>query len=285
MEPEVIADYQNEVGEGPTWHPMEQRLYWLDIPAGLIYSYDPATGQHGLYHRGEVTGGITVQADGALLLFMAGGAVASLRDGQLTYIIKEIPEERNGRFNDVIADPAGRVFCGTMPTEGRPARLYRLDTDGTLTVVVEDVGVSNGLGFTPDRRQMYYTDTLARKIYIFDYAADTGDISNQRVFVETPAGEGLPDGMTVDADGHVWSARAHWSALYRYSPQGIVERSIGFPAKLVSSVTFGGPDYTDIYVTTIGGNKKAEEGPGAGALFRLNLGIKGVPEFYSRVGL
>ena len=105
------------------------------------------------------------------------------------------------------------------------------------------------------------------------------------VFVETPPGEGIPDGMTVDADGHVWSARADGSALFRYTPDGVQERAIPFPAKKVSSVTFGGPDMDEIYITTIGGNDKAEEGPGAGALFRLKLGIKDVPDFYSRIGL
>ena len=232
-----------------------------------------------------MVGGFTIQEDGALLLFMEKGAVAVLRDGELRYIIEEIPEERDTRFNDVIADPAGRVFCGTMPTEQRPAKLYRLDTDGTLSVVLDGVGLSNGLGFTLDRKQMYFTDSFALKIYIFDYDVETGAISNQRVFVETPPGEGKPDGMTVDAEGYVWSARADGSALHRYTPQGIEARVIHFPAKKVSSVTFGGAGLTDIYVTTIGGNNKAEEGPGAGALFRLKLGIQGVPEFFSRIGL
>ena len=98
--------------------------------------------------------------------------------------------------------------------------------------------------------------------------------------------QGLPDGMTVDADGYVWSARWDGSALYRYSPAGVEDMKIAFPAKKVASVTFGGDDLTDIYVTTATlGNSKAEEGQGAGALFRLNLGIKGLPEHLSRVGL
>ena len=95
----------------------------------------------------------------------------------------------------------------------------------------------------------------------------------------------MPDGMTVDAEGYVWSARWDGGCLARYSPDGVEERRILFPAKKVSSVVFGGPDYTDIYVTTAGGQNKATEGAGAGALFRLNLGIRGVPEFASRVRL
>jgi D-xylono/L-arabinono-1,4-lactonase len=280
---ELIADYQCKVGEGPLWHPLEKRLYWTDIETGRMFRYDPASGKHEQFYSGEVVGGFTIQEDGALLLFMARGAIALWRDGKLRYVIKEIPEERKSRFNDVIADPAGRVFCGTMSTKERAGRLYRLDTDGSLTVVVEGIGVSNGMGFTLNSRHMYYTDSSALKIYLFDYEAQTGTLYNQRVFVETPAGEGVPDGMTVDAQGFVWSARWDGSALYRYTPKGMEERRIQFPAKKVSSVIFAGDDLKDMYVTTAGGENKAKEGAGAGALFRLNLGIAGRPEFFSRI--
>ena len=285
MEPEVVADFGDHVGEGPIWNTFDNLLYWVDIPRGRIYRYDPLTGQSDQFYHNRVIGGFTLQADGSLLLFMDRGTIAVLRDGELDYILEEIPDERNNRFNDVIADPAGNVFCGTMPTDTKPATLYRLGRDGALTTVLEGIGLSNGLGFTADRAHMYYTDSFARQIYLFDYSEETGEISNQTVFVETPEGDGIPDGMTVDAEGHVWSARAGGSALHRYTPDGEHQQSIQFPARMVSSVTFGGPDFDQIYVTTIGGDNRAEEGPGAGALFRLQLGIRGVPEFHSRVGL
>ena len=229
-----------------------------------------------------------MQADGALLLFMSKGAVKIWRDGKFTRtVVEEIPDERATRFNDVIADPAGRVFCGTMPTKGRLGRLYRLDTDGTLTKLLEGIGCSNGMGYTPDRKRMYYTDTTPHNIYIFDYDQASGAMTNQRIWLHTPddAAEGHPDGMTVDAEGCVWGARWDGGCLVRYSPDAKELLRIPFPARKVSSVVFGGPDYTDIYVTTAGGNQKETEGAGAGALFRLNLGIRGVPEFYSRVTL
>ena len=150
MEPELIANYEEEAGEGPLWHVAEQRVYWVDITTSRIFRYHPASGRHELFYQGEEDiGGFTFQADGSLLLFMARGAIKVLRDGQLTTIIDEIPAERRTRFNDVIADPAGRVYCGTMPTDGDDARLYRLDTDGTLTVLLEGIGLSNGMGYTP----------------------------------------------------------------------------------------------------------------------------------------
>ncbi len=285
MKPELIADYRCDCGEGPLWHPMEGRLYWVDIPKGRLFRYDPATGHHEQCHQGDVIGGFTIQADGALLLFMARGAVKTWRDGRLTSIIEDIPEERDSRFNDVIADPQGRVFCGTMPTANRKGRLWRLDRDGTVTMVLDNVGGANGLGFTPDRRKMYFTDSRAREICIFDYDRQSGEISNGRLFVRVAESLGIPDGMTVDAEGHVWSALWDGSSLVRFRPDGTLERRIKIPAPKVSSMTFGGPDYTDIYATTAGGGNKAQDGPGAGALFRLRLGIRGVPEFLSRVGL
>ena len=132
-------------------------------------------------------------------------------------------------------------------------------------------------------KHLYYTDSPTREIYVFDYDRATGAIANQRVFVRTPADEGVPDGLTVDAEGYVWSARWDGGILARYTSDGEEVMRIPFPARKVSSVTFGGPDYADIYVTTAGGDKKAEEGAGAGALFRLRLGIQGKPEFLSRI--
>ena len=283
MKPELIADYACVCGEGPLWHPDEKRLYWLDIAKGRMFRYDPATGKHEQCYEGQPIGGFTIQDDGALLLFMARGAVKVWREGQLTTLIEEIPDERNSRFNDVIADPAGRVFCGTMPTKERLGRLYRLDLDGKLTKLLEGIGCSNGMGFTPDRKRMYYTDSPKHEIYLFDYDQTSGAITNQRVFVHTPEDEGAPDGMTVDAEGYVWGARWDGGCLVRYAPDGTEVLRVQFPARKVSSAIFGGDDYTDIYVTTAGGNKKETEGWGAGGLFRINLGIRGVPEFRSRI--
>jgi len=285
VKPELIADCQCVIGEGPLWHPTERRVYWSDIPKGRMFRYDPATGQHEQCYEGEVVGGFTLQADGALLLFMARGAVKIWRGGKLTTVIAELPDELDSRFNDVIADPAGRVYCGTMSGAERPGSLYRLDPDGRLTKILSGIGCSNGLGFTPDRRHLYYTDSAKREIYRFDYDAVSGDLTNQRLFVRTPENEGVPDGLTVDAEAGVWSARWDGGALVRFAPDGREDRRIKFPAKKVSSVIFGGDDLADLYVTTAGGDRRATEGAGAGALFRLRPGSRGLPEFCSRVGL
>ena len=285
MEPELIADYKCDTGENPLWHPTERRLYWVDIPTGRMFRYDPASGEHEQCYAGEVIGGFTVQADGALLLFMARGAVKTWRDGRMETVIEEIPAEKDSRFNDVIADPEGRVFCGTMSSKAHRGRLYRLERDGALSVVVEGVGTSNGMGFTLDRRQMYHTDSGDRTIYVYDYERVSGAISNRRVFMRAGEGAGGPDGMTVDAEGFVWSAFWGGSRIVRFRPDGTEERRVTFPALKVSSLIFGGDDCADVYVTTAGGASKKDEGAGAGALFRLRPGVRGLPEFPSRIGL
>lgn len=285
MEPTPVADYECVCGENPLWHPTEKRLYWTDIETGRLFRYDPATGDHECFYEGETVGGFTVQSDGSLLLFMARGAVKVWRDGVFTTVIEEIPDERESRFNDVIADPRGRVFCGTMPTGERPGRLYRLDIDGSVTCVLEGVKCSNGMGFTLDRKRLYFTDSEIYTISLFDYDEATGSLSNRRHFYRNPESDGLPDGMTVDAEGYVWSACWDGACLLRIAPDGSVVRRVAFPANQVSSVIFGGDDYADAYVTTAGGNDRATNGPGAGILYRLNLGVRGLPEFPSRIGL
>ena len=284
MEPELLADYQCQTGEGPLWHPDERKVYWVDIPLGRLFRYDPDTGRHEqVYQSAEAIGGFTIQQDGALLIFGARGAIGILRDGAIVPVIREIPGEADGRFNDVMAAPHGRVYCGTMPTDAHDGRLYRLDPDGTLTILLEGVTVSNGLGFTPDRTGLYHTDSLKKTITLFDYDDATGDITNGRTFLDFSLEAGVPDGMTVDADGYIWSARWDGGALIRYAPDGTEVLRIPFPALQVSSAVFGGDDYRDLYVTTAGGHDKATNGPGAGALFRLRPGVQGVPEFRSAI--
>lgn len=283
MEPELIADYACVTGENPLWHPIEKRLYWSDIPTGRLFRFDPLDGSHEQFYDGDVVGGFTIQSDGSLLLFMERGSVRIWREGEITTVIEEIPGERDSRFNDVIADPAGRVFCGTMPTANHPATLYRLDPDRSIHRVLEGIGVSNGMGFTPDGKAMYHTDSTKREIHLYGYDGKTGELGEGTLFLRITEGKGGPDGMTVDSQGRVWSAIWDGGRLARYTADGREDLRIPFPARKVSSVAFGGQGYDEIYVTTAGGDKRATEGPGAGGLFRLRLGARGVPENLSRI--
>lgn len=285
--PERIAATACVTGENPLWHPDERAVYWTDIPSGVIYRQAWGAQSYEAVYHGDVVGGFTLQADGALLLFGAGGKIQRLHGADLTTVLPNITAELGTRFNDVIADPAGRVFCGTMPTKARSGRLYRLETDLTLTQVVDHVRISNGLGFTPDRKQVYYTDSdPARTIYRFSYDETTGALTDQTPWVVIKHGDAVPDGLTVDAEGCVWSAQWDGGCVIRYDPDGREMRRIEVPgARKVSNVTFGGDDYKTMILTTAGGDDKSMNGVNAGALFAVDAGVGGVAEFRSRIGL
>lgn len=288
---ERIADERTVTGENPLWHPDERKLYWLDIPPGRLYHYDPETNSNDIAYETpdeSAIGGFTIEADGALLLFGTGGRVVRWESdsAETSVVVDGINSEIDSRFNDVIATPNGCVFCGTMPTENRLGSLYRLDTDGSITRILSDVDIANGMGFSPEKSIFYFTESEARRIYSFNYSPETGTLSTRQTFVHTPADDGIPDGMTVDADGYLWSARWNGGIAARYDPQGKLVNKLEFPARKVSCVTFGGPEHADLYVTTALGDSgsRSREGDGAGALFRVTgLPTDGVPEYRSKV--
>ncbi len=291
MEPRVVADEANEVGENPLWDDETQRLYWCEHAAdetGWLFRYEPSTGSTDRLHETGYVGGFTLQADGSLLLFMAGGRIARWDAERGEETVLEAPVgDGSGEvlFNDVIADPEGRVFCGTRYPDDREGGLYLLETDGTVETVETGVGLANGLGFTPDREGLYFTDSLARRIYRYDYDRGTGAVSNRRTVVEVADDDGLPDGMTVDAEGYVWAAHAFGRNVVRYAPDGTEALRVEFPIAMVTSVTFGGADYGTMYVTSGGGQDKAEYGQDAGALFAVEPDVGGVAEFRSDVNV
>jgi len=289
MTHQEVADFSCTVGEGPVWHAHHRKLYWTDILEGRLFWYEPGTGKSQLYYEGRIVGGFTVQADHSLLLFMDKGTVAVCDNGQVTRtIVDTIPAEIEQRFNDVAADPEGRVFAGSMPfdnVEQRSGRLYRLDHDGSYTIVLEKVGIPNGMAFTLDRRFFFFIDSLDNVVWKFDYERKTGAISNRRAFLEFDPDEGHADGMTLDSEGNLWIAMAMGWKVVQYGPDAELKRSIELPARFVSSVAFGGQDLSQLFVTTGRLPEGEELGPAAGTLISLQPGVIGLPEPHSRVGI
>jgi D-xylonolactonase len=214
---------------------------------------------------------------------MDRGTIAQLKDGDFTVIVENVPGELDSRFNDVIADPLGRVYCGTMSTEERKGRLYRLDLDGSLHLLLEDIGCSNGMAFPADRKSFYHTDSFSRQISLYDYAEETGALSNRRVFAQLSESDGMPDGATLDSEGRVWSALWGGGAVVRLDNEGNIDRRVSIPVPKASSVAFGGANYDQMYITTAGGTIRETDGPLAGALLRTMHAAIGVPEFCSRI--
>ncbi|GAA0683009.1 SMP-30/gluconolactonase/LRE family protein [Natronoarchaeum mannanilyticum] len=282
MTAELVADYACEIGEGPVWHPDEERLYWADIPNGTLYRYDPATDTHGTVLSDTVVSGGTIQSDGSLLLFGAGGAVYRWA-GAETETVATLDTAAHTRFNDVIADPRGRVFCGTMPTDDQLGTLFRLDRDGTFTRILDEVDIPNGMAFSADRETFYFTASDENAIYAFDYDIESGSISDRSVLVDTSDEAGVPDGLAIDERGDLWSARWGGNAVVRYSPEGVERERVDVPVEKVSCATFGGPSFDTLYVTTAGGDERPTGGELDGSLFRYEPDTTGGAQFYSRV--
>lgn len=286
---ELVAPLDCHTGENPLWCERRKKLLFADIPRGVVYGYDPATAKCDVMARTRVTGGFTLQEDGSLLLFQDGPIAVLGTDGAVREVARDACPG-NDRFNDVIADPEGRVFAGTLG--GGKGRLLRFDTDGRVTEMMSGIGCANGMGFTPDLRSMYFIDSFARKIYLFDYDRRSGNLSKRRIFAKIRREDGLPDGMTVDAEGCVWTALWYGGRLQRYTPNGKLDQEIFLPATQTSSVTFGGPDLNEMYVTTAGNSEpdplvprgydlKAWRG---GGLYRVRVpGIRGKSEFRSQI--
>ncbi|MFA6505352.1 MAG: SMP-30/gluconolactonase/LRE family protein [Treponemataceae bacterium] len=289
--PEPVADYRCYTGEGPLWHPLKNRLYWLDIPIGAVYWHNPEDGRHGLeIQADEAVGGLTAQADGSLLLFMNRARVCSWDGNVLKEIIAPLPHEENTRFNDVIADPLGGVFAGTMSAPGRSGRLYRIASNTSWSVVSGEeegsYGTPNGMGFTPDLRNMYFNDSRTNTTYRFKYDKANGRIFQREVFRKGTVDKGRGDGLTVDRDGNIWMGEWDGGRLVHYSPSGEMLRTVALPSRKVSACAFGGPDYRDLFITTaLADGNRETEGVGAGMLFRMRTEIPGRPEFLSKLGL
>jgi sugar lactone lactonase YvrE len=190
-------------------------------------------------------------------------------------------------MNDGSCDPAGRLFAGTVAISGAPGRgtLYRLGPALEPEVVLSPVTVSNGIDWSPDASLMYYIDSPTRAVDVFDYDITTGTPSRRRTLVAVGENDGVPDGLTVDADGYVWVAFCGGWCVRRYAPDGQLERVVQQPVAAVTACAFGGPELNDLYVTTASeGLTAAEkfEQPMAGALFRVSTDVRGKAGFAFR---
>lgn len=281
---EVLANAHCVCGENPYWDADARRVLWTDIENGRLYQYAVDSGEWGQFYSGELVGGFTMQIDGSLLLFRDHNICRLSPDGTETILAAGVAEG-SGRFNDVIADPAGRVFAGTMGHDGSQENggLFRVDYDGTATEIFLGTGCSNGMGFTPDLNHFYWTDSSAGIVYHFDYDINDSSLSNRSIFLRFDPDAGIPDGLTIDTQGNIWQAFWGGSAIRKFSPAGEQLEEIILPVSAVSSCTFGGTDLNELYITTAEG---ADESEGdEGTLYRVRVEATGRLEFRSRIGM
>ncbi|MFN8375589.1 MAG: SMP-30/gluconolactonase/LRE family protein [Anaerolineae bacterium] len=278
---EHVLSVQNELGEGPVWHSGERALYWVDIEDTGYYRFDPASGTHEKIDVGVSVATIAFRAAGGFLLATKRGlALWDAATREFTVIGNVEAHKPNRQFNDGAVDRRGRFWIGTTGDPFNNA-LYRLDPDRTIQQMETGIDISNGIGWSPDDKTMYYTDSTPARIYAYDFDAESGAIANRRIFVESSERVGLPDGLTVDREGFVWSARWGASCIERYDPAGKLERSITLPAQYPSSLMFGGDDLRDLYITSarIDMTPEEKQRPSLdGDLFRVRLAVGGFAE-------
>ncbi len=284
IEIERVGGTKDLLGESPWWDAAGGRLYWLDVEGRKIQRYEPASG--------AVESWPTPGRPGSMVLDVNGAAIVAMEDGFHRFafetgtwrpLARLALDGEDRRFNDGKVDRQGRFVAGTMcadlTTPG--AALYRLDEQGTVTVVDEGIVCSNGPCWSPDGTTLYFADSPRRTIYAYDYDPDSGAAGNKRPFVTTDRWETAPDGATVDAEGFLWTAFVLTGRVARFAPSGRFDDLVQMPVSHPSSVMFGGPGLDVLYVTSISTRlrRRPPEEPEAGGLFRVKgLGVAGLPE-------
>lgn len=294
MSVRALIDDGNPCGEGPLWDATQQKLYWTDC-AGKFYSYDWNNKRREIVLRDFDVNGCTLDHSGGFTFANNSGVWFWDKVDRPVLVVSEIGGVKL-QLNDCIADPEGRLLAGSCfynPAAEYPlGKLFCVQSNGAVQILDEGFHLANGLGFSHDGRTLYFADSVARVIYAYIYDSMTGRVRNRRIFVKLDSSAGLPDGLTVDAEGFVWSAEWYGSCISRYDPDGKLERRIQIPAKQTSSLRFGGPELRDIFVTSAAKSEPMPSMPPGydpdfgyfgGALFHLNVGIQGRLDYRTRL--
>jgi sugar lactone lactonase YvrE len=292
----VLVDDGNLCGEAPLWDAQQNQLYWVDCLSSKIFSYNWAAKKREIVLADFEVNGCALNRPGGLVLVNNSGVWLWEKNGSAPVLVAAQIGNAKLQLNDCIADPRGRLLSGSCfysPSEQFPlGHLFCIENDGTVHILDDGFHLANGLCFSPDARTLYFADSVQREIYSFSYDPEHGKVSNRRVFVKLASTAGLPDGVTADAEGFIWCAEWYGGCVARYDPDGKLERRISLPAKQISSLAFGGPDLTDIFITSAGKSEPMPVMPPGydpvagvfgGALYHLNLGIAGRAEYQASI--
>lgn len=286
---ECVLDAKSQLGEGPTWWPRIKRLVWVDIEKSRIHLFDPATRQNDTYEIGSHVGCAVPGSNGDIFFAGAKGfGQLNLATKAITWITHPESHLPGNRFNDGKADPAGRLWAGSLPyAEKAPeGGLYLLDEHRKAHRILGDISISNGLTWSLDQRTLYYIDTPTMRVDAFDFDPATSAISNRRTVIRVPEGVGYPDGMTIDAEGMLWIGMWDGWAVQRWDPRnGKQIDKIDLPVARVTACCFGGDALDELYLTSASTRLDAAtlaKQPLAGGLFRVKLKVKGIASFEYR---
>jgi sugar lactone lactonase YvrE len=264
-------------GEGPIWDAPAGLLRWVDMLHGDVLTLT-AGGEVDRLHVGTVAAAMRPRAAGGLVVAIEHGFV--LVDGDRRIGPERVAFTDPGcRMNEGGVDRQGRFFCGSMPYDqaGPRGALYRFDPGGDITVVLSGVTISNGVAWSADGERMYYIDSPTHRVDVFDYDPIAGMPSGRRAVVLVDPGHGQPDGMALDAEGGLWVAIFGGHGVHRYTLDGKLDAVVELPASQVTACAFGGEDLEELYITTSRGNLPPGTEPGAGALYHVTPGVRGLP--------
>ncbi|MFJ4383394.1 SMP-30/gluconolactonase/LRE family protein [Pseudomonas sp. NPDC089408] len=288
MNCELIVDARNGTGESPVWHPSEQALYWVDIPARQLHRWQTADGTHQVWQGDEMLACIARSGDGWVAGMESGiFQLQAKADGSLhSHLLSSVQHAQPGmRFNDGRCDRQGRFWAGSMLLDmqqgAHVGALYRHDGEGRLHLQQDGMIVPNGLAFSPDGKRMYLSDSHpnVQKVWAFDYDTDSGTPHNKRLFVDMRGYPGRPDGAAIDQDGCYWICGNDAGQVHRFTPDGRLDRSLSVPVKKPAMCAFGGANLDTLYVTSIrpAGIDLSDQ-PLAGGVFALDPGTQGLEE-------
>ncbi|WP_241242794.1 SMP-30/gluconolactonase/LRE family protein [Paenibacillus whitsoniae] len=281
---ELVWDGRAMLGEGPVWDHRSHEVIWVDIDGMRVHRYRPAAGAVDTLQLNQKIGAVVPRASGGFVAAMEHGFhILGGASGEAAAIADPEAHLPGNRFNDGKCDTAGRFWAGTMKMNetGASGSLYCLEPDGTLrTVLNGSVKISNGIGWSPDNRTMYYIDTPTKQVVAYSYDAATGVIAEPRTVVTMAPGEGSPDGMAVDAAGNLWVALwGGWQVGCWNPTTGEKLATIPVPVERTSSCAFGGEQLDELYITTASVGMREEDWakqPHAGGLFRIKLPVQGL---------
>lgn len=288
MRAECVLQCRDALGEVPLWEAEGARIWWIDVREPSLQAWHPGTGVHRKF-------ALPTRSVGSWAFRKRGGMLLSLQDGlygfdpsngTCTRLLPLEDDMEGHRLNDGRADNRGRFWVGTMhdTVRGPTGAFYRVDPDLSVHKAFDGVDIPNSTVFSADDKLMYFADTPAKKIWVFDFDVDDGRLSNRRVFVDCADGPGMPDGAAIDTDGCLWNAKYGGSCIVRYTPKGVVDRIIELPVTQPTCCTFGGPQLDTLYITTASQKLTPEQlapQPLAGGLFAIQPGAKGfaIPTF------
>jgi sugar lactone lactonase YvrE len=274
---------QNEAAEVPMWIPEEKALYWAD-EGKCLWRFDSSTGEQQSFDVGVPLKAFARRTSGEwIIVAQAELFFWDQQTGERELVADLSGEKAMMQFNDCVVDRQGRLLVGTFNSEDwtvPDGALYRLDIDRSLHKLDSGFATANGLGLSPDGKTLYLTDMLHSLIYAYDYDTKTGDVSNRRDLIHVPEEKGVPDGLTVDSEGYIWSAQHRYSVT-RHDPDGNIDREIEIPTELVTCLTFGGEQMDEIFITTAWwgfSKEKRDAEPHAGDIFRMKVDVKGLQE-------